>query len=102
MDDDQDDQCPEGGVGASPLHIAQSPDKPVDGSKVCTMLSNFTIIIIINNNNSMHHRNYHRYYHQHHHHYDDQVRAELRGCTYLEDSSVTIRGVKIYGKETLS
>jgi len=26
-----------------------------------------------------------------------EVRAELRGCTYLEDSSVTIRGVKIYG-----
>ena len=27
-----------------------------------------------------------------------KVRAELRGCTYLEDSSVTIRGVKIYGE----
>jgi len=25
------------------------------------------------------------------------VRDELKGCTYLEDSSVTIRGIKIYG-----
>ena len=53
MDDDQDDQCPQGGVGASPLHIAQSPDKPVDGSEVCTMLSSFTIIIIINNTSTI-------------------------------------------------
>ena len=30
-----------------------------------------------------------------------KVRAELRGCTYLEDSSVTIRGVKIYGELSL-
>ena len=100
MDDDQDDQCPQGGVGASPLHIAQSPDKPVDGSEVCTMLSSLTIIII-NNSNSLHQRTYHHHHH-HYNHHDDQVRAELRGCTYLEDSSVTIRGVKIYGKETLS
>ena len=53
MDDDQDDQCPQGGVGASPLHIAQSPDKPVDGSEVCTMLSSFTIVIIINNTSTI-------------------------------------------------
>ena len=49
----------QGGSGASPMHIAQSPEKAMDGS---------------------------------------EVRAELRGCTYLEDSSVTIRGVKIYGE----
>ena len=53
MDDDQDDQCPQGGVGASPLHIAQSPDKPVDGSEVCTILSSFTIVIIINNTSTI-------------------------------------------------
>ena len=45
MDDNQDDQCPQGGVGASPLHIAQSPDKPVDGSEVSTIV--IIIIIII-------------------------------------------------------
>ena len=49
----------QGGSGASPMHIAQSPEKAMDGA---------------------------------------EVRAELRGCTYLEDSSVTIRGVKIYGE----
>ena len=53
MDDNQDDQCPQGGVGASPLHIAQSPDKPVDGSEVCTMLWSLTIVISINNTSTI-------------------------------------------------
>ena len=73
------------------MHIAQSPEKAMDGTEVQPFPAHFFFQFFCcffpaNFFSSVHFF---------------QVRAELRGCTYLEDSSVTIRGVKIYGEQSL-